>query len=58
MSQSQSVKRKVAFDSEPRMKGDVLLKTYQRVDQVELTKNGLSHKADMQIETGALQSAM
>lgn len=58
MSQSQSVKRKVQFDSEPRPNNDGLLKTYQRIDQNEMWAVKLGHKADMTLESGALQNAM
>ena len=58
MSQSQSVKRKVNFEDGGRMHNDALLKTYQRVDNVEMLRSGLGHKADMSIESGALKSAM
>ena len=53
ISMSQSVKKKVQFDGEPRP-GDALLKTYQRVDQGSMRETGLGHKADMTSESGAL----
>lgn len=58
MSQSQSIKRKVGFEGETPANNDALLKTYQRIDQAEMRQTGLGHKADMSLESGALQSAM
>ena len=44
--------------NEEALKKDLVVKAYQRIDQVELSRAGLAHKSELAADNGAMKAAL